>query len=116
MCDPMHYRWVIYESQNVLTDWSQMSQTWVVHGSQDRLQIGQRLITYVTWNIERDITAINCISVDFSPHWYLYVMNANYEFAALHWHYASVQDTAGHSELKSIDGDFLYLKLIRLNL
>ncbi len=33
-------------------------------------------------------------------------MNADHEFAALDWNYASVQDTAGHSELKPIDGDF----------
>ncbi len=32
-------------------------------------------------------------------------MNAH-EFAALDWNYASVQDTAGHSELKLIGGDF----------
>ncbi len=33
-------------------------------------------------------------------------MNADHKFAALDWNYASVQDTAGHRELKSIDGDF----------
>ncbi len=33
-------------------------------------------------------------------------MNADHEFAALDWNYASVQDTAGHCELKSLDGDF----------
>ncbi len=33
-------------------------------------------------------------------------MNADHKFAVLDWNYASVQDTAGHSELKSIDGDF----------
>ncbi len=33
-------------------------------------------------------------------------MNADREFAVLNWNYASVQDTAGHSELKSLDGDF----------
>ncbi len=33
-------------------------------------------------------------------------MNADHEFAALYWDYASVQDTAGHSELKSIGGDY----------
>ncbi len=33
-------------------------------------------------------------------------MNANHKFAALDWNYASVQDTAGHSEFKSIDDDF----------
>ncbi len=33
-------------------------------------------------------------------------MNADYKFAALDWNYASVQDTAGLSELKSIDRDF----------
>ncbi len=44
--------------------------------------------------------------VDFSHHWYSYVINVDHEFVVLHWNYASVQDTAGHSELKSIDGDF----------
>ncbi len=58
------------------------------------------------WNIERDLTAKNCILVDFSHDWYLYVMNADHEFAVLDWNYASVQDTASHSELKSIDDDF----------
>ncbi len=53
---------------------------------------------------------------DFSHHWYLFVVNADYKFAALDWNYASVQDTAVHSELKSIDGDFLHLKLTRTNL
>ncbi len=43
-------------------------------------------------------------------------MNADHKFAALHWNYASVQDTAGHSELKSIDGDFPHLKFTRINL
>ncbi len=62
--------------------------------------------TNVTWNIERDFTAKNCILVDFSHHWYLYVTNADHELAALDWNYASVQDTAGHSELKLIDDDF----------
>ncbi len=33
-------------------------------------------------------------------------MNADHKFAALDWNYASVQETAGHGELKSIDGDF----------
>ncbi len=33
-------------------------------------------------------------------------MNADHEFAALEWNYATVQDTAGHSKLKSIDGNF----------
>ncbi len=33
-------------------------------------------------------------------------MNADHKFAALDWNYASIQDAAGHSELKSIDGDF----------
>ncbi len=33
-------------------------------------------------------------------------MNADHKFAALDWNYASVQDTAGHNELISIDGDF----------
>ncbi len=33
-------------------------------------------------------------------------MNTDHEFAALDWNYASVQDTAGHSELKSLDDDF----------
>ncbi len=44
-------------------------------------------------------------------HWYLYVMNADNEFAALDWNYASVQEAAGHSELKSIDGDFLTFEI-----
>ncbi len=48
----------------------------------------------------------NCILVDFSHHWYLCVMNADYEFAVLEWNYDSIEDTAGHSELKLIDGDF----------
>ncbi len=51
-------------------------------------------------------TVKNCILVDFSHHWYSNVINADHEFAALYWNYASVQDTAGHSELKWIDGDF----------
>ncbi len=63
------------------------------------------------WNIGRDLIAKNCILVDFSHHWYLYVMNADHEFAALDWNYASVQDTADHSELKSIDGDFPTLEI-----
>ncbi len=33
-------------------------------------------------------------------------MNVHHDFTALDWHYASVQDTAGPSELKLIDGDF----------
>ncbi len=33
-------------------------------------------------------------------------MNADHEFAVLDWNYAPIQDTASHSELKSIDGDF----------
>ncbi len=33
-------------------------------------------------------------------------MNADHKFATLDWNYASVQDTAGYSELKSIDDDF----------
>ncbi len=33
-------------------------------------------------------------------------MNADHKFAALDWNYASVQDTSGNRELKSIDGDF----------
>ncbi len=44
--------------------------------------------------------------VDFSHHWYLFVMNAHHDFTASDWNYASVQDTAGHSELKLIDDDF----------
>ncbi len=60
----------------------------------------------VPWNIEWDLTAKNCILVDFSHYRYLYVRNADHEFAVLDWNYASVQNTAGHSELKSIDGDF----------
>ncbi len=47
------------------------------------------------WNAERDLTTKNCILVDFSHHWYLYVMNADHEFAALDYNYASEQDTAG---------------------
>ncbi len=31
-------------------------------------------------------------------------MNVDHEFTALDWNYASIQDIAGHSELKSIDG------------
>ncbi len=38
-------------------------------------------------------------------------MNTDHEFAALDWNYASVQDTVGHSELKSIDGDFLTFEI-----
>ncbi len=30
-------------------------------------------------------------------------MNADHEFAAFDWNYASIQDTAGHSELRLID-------------
>ncbi len=71
---------------------------------------------YVTWNKERDLIANDCILVDFSHHWYSYVMNVDHEFAALDWNQSSVQDTAGHSELKSLDGDFLNLKLTRINL
>ncbi len=33
-------------------------------------------------------------------------MNAYHDFTALDWNCASVQDTAGHSELKLIDDDF----------
>ncbi len=33
-------------------------------------------------------------------------VNAPHDFTALDWNYASVQDTAGHSELKLIDDDF----------
>ncbi len=43
--------------------------------------------------------------VDFSHRWYLFVMNAYHDFTALDWNYASVQDIAGHSELKLIDDD-----------
>ncbi len=53
-----------------------------------------------------DLTAKNYILIDFLHHWYLYVMNADHEFAVLDRNYASVQDTAGHIELKSLDGDF----------
>ncbi len=60
----------------------------------------------MTWNIERDLTAKNCILVDFSHRWYLNIMNADHEFTALDWNYAFVRDTAGHSEFKLIDGDF----------
>ncbi len=38
-------------------------------------------------------------------------MNADHKFAALVWNYASVQDTAGRRELKSIDGDFPTLEI-----
>ncbi len=38
-------------------------------------------------------------------------MNADHEFAALDSNYASVQDTAGHSELNSLDGDFLTFEI-----
>ncbi len=38
-------------------------------------------------------------------------MNADHKFAPLDWNYASVQDTAGHSELKSIDDDFPTFKI-----
>ncbi len=70
---------------------------------------------YVMWNIESDLTAKNCILVDFSYHWYLYVMNEDHEFAALHWHYASVQDrqaTVNSNRLMVIS---LHLKLTRMN-
>ncbi len=43
---------------------------------------------------------------DFSHHWHLFVMNAQYDFTELDWNYASVQDTAGHCELKLFDEDF----------
>ncbi len=33
-------------------------------------------------------------------------MNAHHDFTVLDWNYASVQDTAGYSELKLIDDDF----------
>ncbi len=33
-------------------------------------------------------------------------MNVHHDFTALDWNYASVQDTAGHSELKLVDDDF----------
>ncbi len=62
--------------------------------------------TYVTWNIEGTLLPKIVFWVDFSHHWHLFVMNADGKFAALDWNYASVQDTAGHSELESIDGDF----------
>ncbi len=39
-------------------------------------------------------------------------MNADHKFAALDWNYASVQGTAGHGELKSIDGDFLTFEIV----
>ncbi len=41
----------------------------------------------------------------------MFVINARHDFAALDWNYASVQDTAGHSELKSIDDDFPTFKI-----
>ncbi len=44
--------------------------------------------------------------VDFSHHLYLFVMNAHHDFTALDWNCASVQNTAGNSELKSIDDGF----------
>ncbi len=43
-------------------------------------------------------------------------MNADHKFAASDWNYASVQDTAGHSELKSIDSDFPTFEIDRINL
>ncbi len=33
-------------------------------------------------------------------------MNADHKISAWDWNYASILDTAGQSELKSIDGDF----------
>ncbi len=41
----------------------------------------------------------------------MFVINAHHDFTALDWNYASVPDTAGHSELKSIDDDFLTFKI-----
>ncbi len=43
-------------------------------------------------------------------------MNADHKFAALDWNYASVLDTADHSELKLIDGDFPTVEITRINL
>ncbi len=40
-------------------------------------------------------------------------MNANHKFAALDWNYAPVQDTVGHSELKSIDSDFPAFEIVQ---
>ncbi len=62
--------------------------------------------TYVTWNIEKTLLPKIVFWVDFSHHWYFFLMNADHKFAALDWNYASVQDTPCHSELTSIDGDF----------
>ncbi len=38
-------------------------------------------------------------------------MNAHHDFTALDWNYAFVQDTAGHSELRSFDDDFPKFKI-----
>ncbi len=59
----------------------------------------------LTWYIERDLTAKNCILGWFFTSLVFFVMNADHKFAALNWNYVSVQDTAGHSELRLIDGD-----------
>ncbi len=59
----------------------------------------------MTWNIERDLTVKNCILGWFFTS-LVFVMNAHHDFTALDWNYVSVQDTAGHSELKLIDDDF----------
>ncbi len=37
----------------------------------------------MTWNIERNLASKNGNLVDFSYHWYLYVMNADHEFTVL---------------------------------
>ncbi len=45
--------------------------------------------------------------VDFSHHWYLFIVNAHHDFTALDGIVLMYkQDTAGHSELKLIDDDF----------
>ncbi len=80
-----------------------------IRGSDDKNE-------YVTWNIERDLTVKNCILINFSYHWYLYVMNAGHEFEALDWNYASVQilqATVNSNRLMVIS---LHLKLTRMNL
>ncbi len=40
-----------------------------------------------------------------------HITGIDHKFAALDWNYASVQDTAGHSELKLIDGHFLTFEI-----
>ncbi len=67
--------------------------------------------TFVTWNIEKTLLQKILFWVDFSHHWYLFVMNVELEFAALDWDYASAQDTEGHSEPRSIDYDSLTFEI-----